>query len=298
METRPRHILIGLFTIAAFLAILAFSLWLGQATAEREYTYYEVGFDRAVSGLSEGSSVLYSGIRVGDVISLTLDQDDPRHVRARIRVFAGTPIKEDTGAKLQLANITGGMVVQLHGGSPQSPSLPGDENNPPLILGDPSPFSALMSDGEEIIGNLNKVLDSAARFFSEQNSVKISQILDDVSQTTSTLAAHREDLGQSLVALEQVLTETGTLVQTLNLLLDDDGRQALASARNSLHIVNQLLEDNQGNLDRGLQSIGDLGPAITELRAALRAMQRVAERLDDNATEFLFGSDQIQEYRP
>src|SRR5690554_4286691 len=178
METRARHILIGLVTVGAFFAILAFALWLGQATAERDYTYYEIGFDRAVSGLSEGSSVLYSGIKVGDVIRLTLDQDDPRHVRARIRVFVGTPIKEDTGAKLQLANITGGMVVQLHGGSPQSPNLPGDEDNPPLILGDPSPFSALMSDGEEIIGNLNRVLDSAARMFSEQNTAKVSQILD------------------------------------------------------------------------------------------------------------------------
>lgn len=298
MEIRVRHILIGLVTVGAFLAILAFALWLGQATAERDYTYYEIGFDRAVSGLSEGSSVLYSGIKVGDVVRLTLDQNDPRHVRARIRVFVGTPIKEDTGAKLQLANITGGMVVQLHGGGPQSPNLPGDENNPPLILGDPSPFSALMSDGEEIIGNLNRVLDSAARMFSEQNTAKVSQILDDVSQTTRALAAHRGELGQSLVALEQVLTETGTLVQTLNQLLDDDGRQALVSARDTLQTLNQLLEDNQGSLDRGLQSVGDLSPAIRELRTALRAVQRVAEQLDDNATEFLFGSDQIQEYRP
>lgn len=298
METRIRHILIGLFTVVAFLAILAFALWLGQATAEREYTYYEIGFDRAVSGLSEGSSVLYSGIKVGDVVSLTLDQEDPRHVRARIRVFAGTPIKEDTGAKLQLANITGGMVVQLHGGSPESPSLPGDDENPPLILGDPSPFTALMSQSEDIVANLNRVLESAASLFSEQNSAKVSQILDDLSRTTGVLAEHRGDLGQSLAALEQVLTEAGALAEALNHLLDDDGRQTLASARATFDTLNRLIGDNQGSLDRGLQSIGDLGPAITELRTALRAVQRVAERLDDNATEFLFGSDQIQEYRP
>src|SRR5690625_1905107 len=298
METRIRHILIGLFTVVAFLAILAFALWLGQATAEREYTYYEIGFDRAVSGLSEGSSVLYSGIKVGDVVSLTLDQEDPRHVRARIRVFAGTPIKEDTGAKLQLANITGGMVVQLHGGSPESPSLPGDEENPPLILGDPSPFTALMSQSEGIVADLTRVLGSAASVFSEQNGDQVRQLLDDLSRNTRELAEHRGDLGQSLAALEQVLTEAGALAEALNHLLDDDGRQTLASARETFDTLNRLIGDNQGSLDRGLQSIGDLGPAITELRTALRAVQRVAERLDDNATEFLFGSDQIQEYRP
>src|SRR5690625_5603005 len=173
METRIRHILIGLFTVVAFLAILAFALWLGQATAEREYTYYEIGFDRAVSGLSEGSSVLYSGIKVGDVVSLTLDQEDPRHVRARIRVFAGTPIKEDTGAKLQLANITGGMVVQLHGGSPESPSLPRDEADPPLIFGDPSQFTAFMSQIEDIVAILIRVLESAASYFPDQYNVHV-----------------------------------------------------------------------------------------------------------------------------
>ena len=88
------------------------------------------------------------------------------------------------------------------------------------------------------------------------------------------------------------------MAEALNHLLDDDGRQTLASARATFDTLNRLIGDNQGSLDRGLQSIGDLGPAITELRAALRAVQRVAERLDDNATEFLFGSDQIQEYRP
>ncbi|MDQ2076784.1 MlaD family protein [Marinimicrobium sp. ABcell2] len=298
METRFRHIMIGLFTVLAFFAILMFALWLGKTASDRDYTYYEIGFERAVSGLSEGSSVLYSGIKVGDVLSLQLDQDDPRHVRARIRVFKTTPIKEDTRAKLELANITGGMVVQLHGGTPESPRLPGDYDDPPVIPGDPSPLSALLTDGEEIIGNLNQLLENAARLLSEDNATKVSQILDDVGQTTRTFAEHRGELGESLQALNQLLTDAGTLVDTVNQLVDADGRQALASARQAMHTLEVLLDENQSSLDRGLKSVGDLGPAIRDFRSALRAVQQVAERLDDNATEFLFGSDQIQEYSP
>lgn len=53
-------------------------------------------FNEAVSGLSKGSSVQYSGIKVGDVVSLRLDPQDPRRVLARIRLAGDTPVKEDT----------------------------------------------------------------------------------------------------------------------------------------------------------------------------------------------------------
>ncbi|HCW94701.1 MAG TPA: MCE family protein, partial [Pseudomonas sp.] len=113
METRAHHVLIGLFTVLVVGGALLFALWLGKSSIDREYEYYEVGFNRAVSGLSTGSSVEYSGIKVGDVERLWLEPDDPRKVRARIRVYAGTPIRQDTRARLALANITGAMVIQL-----------------------------------------------------------------------------------------------------------------------------------------------------------------------------------------
>src|SRR3546814_10962804 len=94
---------------------------------DREYNYYEISFNRAVSGLSNGSSVEYSGIKVGDVEALWLEPDDPRKVRARIRVSSGTPIKPDTRARLALANIPGSMIIQLPSGTPPRPPLAGQQ---------------------------------------------------------------------------------------------------------------------------------------------------------------------------
>ena len=97
METRAHHVLIGLFTVLRRRRLL-FALWLGKSSMDREYNYYEISFNRAVSGLSNGSAVEYSGIKVGDVEALWLEPDDPRKVRARIRIYSGTPIKQDTRA--------------------------------------------------------------------------------------------------------------------------------------------------------------------------------------------------------
>lgn len=312
METRAHHVLIGLFTVIAVGGALLFALWLGKSTMDREYAYYDVGFNQAVSGLSSGSSVEYSGIKVGDVTQLWLEPDDPRKVRARIRVYGGTPIKEDTRARLALANITGSMVIQLHGGTPQSPHLQGDAENPPLIVADPSPLNALLENGEDLLTNINNLLLGANQMFSEENTTRIGQTLAHLEQATGVLAEQRGDLGKAITQFAQlgeqanaVLAQINDLTRNANGLLDDQGRDLLQSARQSMTALERsttrlddLLAENQGALTNGMQGFNELGPAINELRTTLGALRRVTQRLEDNPSGFLLGRDKIEEFTP
>ena len=312
METRAHHVLIGLFTVVAVGCALLFALWLGKSSMDREYAYYDIGFSQAVSGLSSGSSVEYSGIKVGDVTELWLEPDDPRKVRARIRVYGGTPIKEDTQARLALANITGSMVIQLHGGTPESPRLEGDRDDPPLIVADPSSLNALLENGEDLMSNINNLLLSANQIFSEDNINRLSDTLEHLEQATSVLSDQRGDLAQTLQQFNQlsqqantVMGELSSLARNANGLLDDQGRSVLTSAAQSMQTLDrttarldQLLEENQGALNNGMQGFNELGPAINELRTTLGALRRVTQRLEDNPSGFLLGRDKLQEFTP
>lgn len=312
METRAHHVLIGLFTVVAVGCALLFALWLGKSSMDREYAYYDIGFSQAVSGLSSGSSVEYSGIKVGDVTELWLEPDDPRKVRARIRVYGGTPIKKDTQARLALANITGSMVIQLHGGTPESPRLEGDRDDPPLIVADPSSLNALLENGEDLMSNINNLLLSANQIFSEDNINRLSDTLEHLEQATSVLSDQRGDLAQTLQQFNQlsqqantVMGELSSLARNANGLLDDQGRSVLTSAAQSMQTLDrttarldQLLEENQGALNNGMQGFNELGPAINELRTTLGALRRVTQRLEDNPSGFLLGRDKLQEFTP
>ena len=312
MEPRAHHVLIGLFTVVAVGCALLFALWLGKSSMDREYSYYDIGFSQAVSGLSSGSSVEYSGIKVGDVVQLWLEPDDPRKVRARIRVYGGTPIKSDTQARLALANITGSMVIQLHGGTPESPRLKGDPDNPPLIIADPSSLSALLENGEDLMSNINNLLLSANQIFSEENTTRLSRTLEHLEQATSVLSDQRGDLAQTLQQFNQlsqqantVMGELSSLARNANGLLDEQGRSVLDSAAHSMKALDRttarldtLLEDNQGALNNGMQGFNELGPAINELRTTLGALRRVTQRLEDNPSGFLLGRDKLQEFNP
>src|SRR3546814_1769095 len=66
METRAHHVLIGLFIVILTAAALLLALALSKPDTNESHTYYKVVFNEAVSGLSKGSLVQYSGIKVGD----------------------------------------------------------------------------------------------------------------------------------------------------------------------------------------------------------------------------------------
>lgn len=305
MEPRAHHVLIGLFTVLMVAAALGFALWLSKASSDQETRDYDVIFNETVSGLSQGSAVQYSGIKVGDVISLRLDPNDPRKVRAHIRVSASTPIKQDTHARLSITGITGASLIQLHGGTPESPALTGSDDRRAEIIADPSPLTRLMSNGEDLVINVTRLLNRANQLFSRENIGRISRTLDNIEQTSASVAEQRDELRQALQQMSTASQEAADLMRNANQLLGGQGREALdsasrlmASLERSSTNVERLLSDNRNALDGGMQGIGELGPTIIELRETLSSLRGFARRLEEDPAGYLLRSDTIKEFQP
>ncbi|MCE9684132.1 MlaD family protein [Halomonas alkalisoli] len=313
METRAHHVVIGLFTVLALAGGLLFVLWMSQSTSDRDFIHYEIFFDRSVSGLSEGNAVEYSGVRVGEVTDLRLDPQDPRNVLARIRVESRVPIRHDTRARLALANITGSMSIQLHGGTPESPLLIAAAGEaPPRIVADPSPLSALLGDGEEILGNVNRVLDRLEALLSEENTDSVQNILANLERTTASLARVGDGPSRLVARLDALSAEGVEALEELRSFIEraggmlggqgeeimDGARQTTASLARTAEQIEALLGANQGALESGIRGIEGLGPATVELRNTLNTLNRVIRRLEESPTDFLLGRDGVEEFTP
>ncbi len=312
MEPRAHHVLIGLFTVITLGGALLFTLWLGKPGADRDYAYYEVSFGSAVNGLAEGSVVQYSGIGVGDVLKLRLDPQDPRHVRALIRVYGDTPIKEDTRAALVLANITGSMNIQLYGGTPSSKRLQGDRDNPPLIKAEPSALYSLMTSSEALFVKIDQLLTSAILLLSPENTDNLGRILDNIAQTTQSLADQHNGLAQAVTRIgraseqaEKTLLTFNHLGEHANTLLSGQGHDILDTARQAMRSLESitvrldaLTAEHEGALARGLQGVGDLAPTMRELQATLQTLHRLARRLEESPGDVLRGRDPVPEFTP
>ena len=79
--------------LAAIVAVFGFVYWLHNTGGLGERTVYRVRFENTVSGLLTGATVLFNGIRVGEVTELRLSPDDPRQVLATIAVAPSAPIR-------------------------------------------------------------------------------------------------------------------------------------------------------------------------------------------------------------
>lgn len=312
METRAHHVLIGLFTVIVVTAALLFGLWLAKSSVDTEFKDYEVVFNEAVSGLSQGSSVQYSGIKVGDVISLRLDPKDPRRVLARIRLAGDTPVKEDTQAKLALTGVTGTSIIQLSGGTPQSPTLKGKDGNLPTIVASPSPIARLLNDSEDLMAGVSTLMHNANLMFSAENIERISNTLEYLEQTTGAIADQRGDIRQAMQQLASVgkqantmLEQTTALMRNANGLLNEHGKEALGSAEQAMKslqessaTLNKLITANQDSLNSGMQGLNGLGPAVREMRETLSSLRTITTRLEANPSGYLLGSDKTKEFTP
>ena len=309
MEPRAHHFLIGLFTIITAAAALIFALWLGKTSNEREWAWYEVAFDYTVGGLAEGNSVLYNGVNIGDVVSMRLLRDSPGEVRVLVRVDETIPMHEDTRASLVLANITGSMSIEFSGGSQNSPLLIGSRENPPIIDAQRSALSGLLDNSQMLMNKADQLLRNANQLFSADNIEQVSAILSNTREASETLvrksAALDElfaNLNQASGNASQAANQIAEVSGTADALLRNEGRSALRSMDRALgnfdavmQRLNTLTSDNAGALDAGLQGMGELAPALRELRNTLNNLNRFTRRLDENPAGTLWGADTIKE---
>lgn len=305
METRAHHVIIGLFTVVGVAAALLFAAWLAQPASEEDYNYYLIAFSRTVSGLSVGSRVEYSGVRVGEVIDLQLNPENPQRVRALIRVEQDTPVNVDTEADLALENISGTMKIQLQGGTQESPRLHGSLPDPPVITAEPSTVAAVLESSEELFARVNEFVENANKLLSDQNIQRVSQTLAHLEATTRTFADQRDDISEAVTEFAQLgkeanrtLEEIRQLAGNTDTMLNDPERGALARAARSAARLETLLAENEASLQQGMQSVGELGPALAELRGVLGNLNRITRRLEENPRSFLLGGEETEEFEP
>ena len=307
METRASYTLIGAFTLLVILAAFAFVLWIGKVSLDREWTYYDIVFKEAVTGLTVGGSVQYNGIQVGDVRKLSLAPDDPRQVIAHVRLNGDTPVRTDTHARLTLLGLTGVTVIQLSGGSPSAPRLqPASEATVARIVADESAMQSLIASGQDIAVSANDVLVRVNKLLSDDNISHMTNTLAHIDQVTATLADQRAELRALVVQssaasakLRSTLDRIDGLALSGDRLINQESRQMLQAAQRTIDTANTILEQNRAPLASfSNEGLAQVGPALTELRQTLHSLRVITGRLQNDPTTYLLGGERVKEFEP
>ncbi|SKA20480.1 MlaD family protein [Novilysobacter spongiicola] len=307
METKANYVLIGAFTILVSVFLLLFALWAANYSSEKSWQQYMVIFNEPVTGLSEGSSVQYNGISVGTVERLSLAPDDPRRVRALLRIQARAPVKTDTRAKMSMTGITGSPIIQLTGGSPEQPRLADvDQREIPVIQTEPSALQNIADTANRLVARLDQVL-------SEENVERVANTLENIETMTATVADQREDLRAIIVnaresseQLQLALANTNRAVEDFDRELVDKLPGLVAKLDNTLTELDSAAQGANGIINENRAAVSSfandglaqLGPTLGELRGLVRDLRRISDRLENNPTRYLLGRDSPKEFEP
>jgi phospholipid/cholesterol/gamma-HCH transport system substrate-binding protein len=308
MESEARYAVVGAFVFIVSAAAIIFVIWFGQVSFDREYSEYQVVFKGPVRGLSQSGEVRFNGIKVGEVVDLGLAPEDPNTVLARIRIFAETPVKEDSYAQLEPQGITGLSYIQIYGGELDSQQLrrkPGKDY--PQIPSKQAQLEGLVAGGEDVILAANTALIRINSVLSTQNINEFSQILANIRTLTGQLASEESlagnidemvrNIASAAKSLETTAADISKFANTGTELLEGDTAEMIAgideaadelrAASEEANLLIQAISDPVTQFSH--EGLGELTQALTDLRAVLQAVERVVEEVDRDPVEFIAG---------
>src|SRR3978361_921206 len=206
METRANFVLIGTFTLAVIAAAFGFVLWFQNLHSTKLRSPLRIVFEGSASGLRNGGNVNFNGIRVGEVISVKID--NPRRVVALAMVENNAPIRKDTLVGLEFQGLTGVAAISLKGGEETAPPVPLDEDGVPVLTADPNALQDVTEAIRGTLQNVNRIVSD------NQESVKNS--LRNLETFTSSLARNSEKIDHVMLKVDGVIGKADNLMLGLN----------------------------------------------------------------------------------
>ena len=254
METRANYVLIGSFTLAVIAAAFGFVLWFQSLHTTKARSPIRIVFEGPASGLRNGGSVNFNGIRIGEVISVKLD--NPRRVVALAMVENNAPIRKDTLVGLEFQGLTGVAAISLKGGEEAAPSVPLDEDGVPVLTADPSALQDVTEAIRSTLQNVNRIVAD------NQESVKSS--LKNLETFTSALARNSEKIDNVMLRVDGVMGKADSLMLGLNTIAGGAGGGELNLMVKSIRELADDFDKRSGALMAdGRRTLADISRAVT-----------------------------------
>jgi len=248
-------------------AAFGFVLWFQSLHTTKARSPLRIVFEGPAAGLRNGGSVNFNGIRVGEVISVKLD--NPRRVVALAMVENSAPIRKDTLVGLEFQGLTGVAAISLKGGEEAAPAVPLDEDGIAVLTADPNRLQDVTEAIRGTLQNINRVVAD------NQEAVKSS--LHNLETFTNSLARNSMRIDAIMARVDGVMGKADNVMIGLDTLAG--GREG-GELFQTVKSIRELAED----FDKRS------GALMADGRKTLSDISRAVNNFDRNPTRVLFGA--------
>ena len=323
MPNKRAYLKVGIFSVLALvLLVIAIGL-LASGAFFRDKDEYILYFEGSVAGLSVGASVVFRGVPIGRVTSISLVPDDRSET---ITIPVGIDIFEQN---IRRIDVPGGVTeaarheiihrMKARGlrGRIATVSFLTGQARIELDLLPEAPAQYHSTDPNKEIATLSSPLEEFSRALAKINIDKIAhsllQALDSFNKVMSS-----EELQGSLAGLKRLADEGAVVAQAVPALLESarkamlevetaadrtarevprlshDMRVTLDSFGKAAERADKLFSDAGRLLSPNSATVRDLHSAVRELAEAARAVRSLAKTLERNPESLLRGRGRLQ----
>jgi phospholipid/cholesterol/gamma-HCH transport system substrate-binding protein len=266
MRSRAVHALIGLATLMVVATLFGLAFWFSRG--QTDTVDVRLIFNGKVSGLGRGSSVLFNGLRVGEVTDIEIEPGDPRQIYAILKISRSAPLRTDTTARLEGQGLAGIVAVQLRGGSPTAARLTASagQAQPTIVVEDSASIfekvGSIAKSIDETLVSIDGAIQANAGPISEKikEAERFSASLNDSSSSVEKLMKGVETVADFVTPLPQKLKTFG-----------DDYLESLRTVDKN-RIVSII-----GDFDQLASTLAAVAP---DVRAAIKTAASVSDKLN------------------
>lgn len=271
-----KEIKIGIYAIVIIAASWAGIRFLSGADIFGRTRTYTAYYDSA-DGLKKSAAVMIRGVRVGQVVALEVDPENPSRVAVKMNVPNKYDIPADSKAVMHSAGIMSGKVVEIElGVSPQfleSGDRIESENQRDLLSTAGSQVEEVKQKLFALVDNLNRTLE-AVRIMVESNTAALTGTINHVNSITGKL--DRSDLVESLGQFSKALSDNA---QHLSSVMENlDGMTTALKEREMAEHLAQAIENINALLEGMRRGEGSAGQLLQD-KKLYESLNQSAENL-------------------
>ncbi len=291
MEPKAKFVLVGIFVSLFAMIGIIIVLWIiGVGASAKRYDIYVVKTSSSVGGLNKDADVRYKGVKVGKVVSIKIDKNNPQYIEIYIEVEKDLPIKTDTKAKISSNGLTGIAYINLIGGSRDKPFLKStSKERYPVIKTVPTTLQKLSVLAAKVMESTNLFLTKLSILLNNQTIDYMHQTIKNIYKASNNIKILTLDLQRSQNALERLLNNT----DNLTVILQQDAKNAnllITKLKILTDNTDMLVKENAQNIDMFTQKgFENINSAFLSLKASSEQLKELLIELKENPSILLKG---------
>lgn len=277
-----RERLVGTFTLLAIAVVIALVIVNSKASHIFKQTVEFHAYFNDAQGVAPDTLIRVSGIEVGRVASVGLDERNRVHVVIAVEERHRSVVRTDSQASLGSLSLLGKPSIQISAGSPEAPLLP---DGATIATKEPKSLDEILQELDPVLESLKITIEGVSEIVTAMQPERMEQTLAELDVAahnfrvlSDRMVAGEGPLGKLIVSpeVEQAILDVAAIIadfrQVTHSLAAGEGAAGLALNDEAFR------QDVASTLTATANTIGATADMTEQLRAALPTL------LQDTAT--------------